>query len=92
MPTDTPVTRLALTTKPLGLSVCQIAAVLNVAPSTTSGYLAELRRADLVTEQREDKGVTASPTRIRTPRSFASCWSSWPLTRRSVRMPSLLVV
>jgi ArsR family transcriptional regulator len=67
-----PVTRLALTTKTLGhparlrilamlrhnkLSVCQIASVLDVAPSTASGYLSELRRADLVTEQREGKWV-----------------------------------
>lgn len=72
MPTDTPVARLALTTKTLGhparlrilamlrhnkLSVCQIAAVLQAAPSTASGYLTELRRADLVTEQREGKWV-----------------------------------
>jgi ArsR family transcriptional regulator len=72
MPTDTPVARLALATKTLGhparlrilamlrhskLSVCQIASVLNVAPSTASGYLTELRRADLVTEQREGKWV-----------------------------------
>jgi ArsR family transcriptional regulator len=72
MPTDTPLSRLALTTKTLGhparlrilamlrhnkLSVCQIASVLNVAPSTASGYLTELRRADLVTEQREGKWV-----------------------------------
>lgn len=72
MATDTPVTRLALTTKTLGhparlrilamlrhnrLSVCQVASVLDVAPSTASGYLAELRRADLVVEQREGKWV-----------------------------------
>ena len=72
MPIETPVTRLAVTTKTLGhparlrilamlrhnkLSVCQIASVLNVAPSTASGYLTELRRADLVTEQREGKWV-----------------------------------
>lgn len=72
MPIDTPVTRLVLTTKTLGhparlrilamlrhnkLSVCQIASVLTVAPSTASGYLTELRRADLVTEQREGKWV-----------------------------------
>ncbi|MEX2662341.1 MAG: metalloregulator ArsR/SmtB family transcription factor [Vicinamibacterales bacterium] len=72
MSIDTPVTRLALTTKTLGhparlrilamlrhnkLSVCQIASVLNVAPSTASGYLTELRRADLVTERREGKWV-----------------------------------
>jgi DNA-binding transcriptional ArsR family regulator len=72
MPIDSPVTRLALTTKTLGhparlrilamlrhnkLSVCQIASVLHVAPSTASGYLTELRRADLVTEQREGKWV-----------------------------------
>jgi ArsR family transcriptional regulator, arsenate/arsenite/antimonite-responsive transcriptional repressor len=67
-----PLAQLALTTKTLGhparlrilamlrhhrLSVCQIASVLNVAPSTASGYLLELRRADLVTEQRQGKWV-----------------------------------
>ena len=72
MPTATPITRLAVTAKTLGhparlrilamlrhnkLSVCQVASVLGVAPSTASGYLAELRRADLVTEQREGKRV-----------------------------------
>lgn len=72
MPTETPVNRLALTTKTLGhparlrilamlrhnkLSVCQIASVLKVAPSTASGYLLELRRADLVTEHRQGKWV-----------------------------------
>lgn len=31
--------------------------MLDVAPSTASGYLTELRRADLVTEQREGKWV-----------------------------------
>jgi DNA-binding transcriptional ArsR family regulator len=39
------------------LSVCQIASVLGVAASTASGYLLELRRADLVTEQRRGKWV-----------------------------------
>ncbi len=72
MPTESPLARLALTTKTLGhparlrilamlrharLSVCQIASVLDVAPSTASGYLVELRRAELVTEQRQGKWV-----------------------------------
>jgi ArsR family transcriptional regulator len=72
MPIETPVTKLALATKTLGhparlrilamlrhnkLSVCQIASVLHVAPSTASGYLLELRRADLVTEHRQGKWV-----------------------------------
>lgn len=72
MRTESPIARLAMTTKTLGhparlrilamlrrnrLSVCQIAAVLDVAPSTASGYLLELRRADLVTEQRQGKWV-----------------------------------
>ncbi len=72
MPTESPLARLALTTKTLGhparlrilamlrharLSVCQIASVLDVAPSTASGYLMELRRAELVTEQRQGKWV-----------------------------------
>jgi DNA-binding transcriptional ArsR family regulator len=72
MTTESPLVRLALVTKTLGhparlrilamlrhnrLSVCQIAAALNVAASTASGYLLELRRADLVTEQRQGKWV-----------------------------------
>ena len=72
MAMESSLARLALTTKTLGhparlrilamlrhnrLSVCQIASVLNVAPSTASGYLLELRRADLVTEQRQGKWV-----------------------------------
>jgi DNA-binding transcriptional ArsR family regulator len=67
---ESPLARLVLTTKTLGhparlrilamlrhnrLSVCQIASVLNVVPSTASGYLLELRRADIVTEQRQGK-------------------------------------
>jgi ArsR family transcriptional regulator len=69
---DSALARLAATTKTLGhparlrilamlrqnrLSVCQIASVLGVAPSTASNYLIELRRADLVTEQRQGKWV-----------------------------------
>jgi DNA-binding transcriptional ArsR family regulator len=72
MTTASAIERLAQTTKTLGhparlrilamlrrnrLSVCQIASVLEVAPSTASGYLLELRRADLVTEQRQGKWV-----------------------------------
>jgi ArsR family transcriptional regulator len=44
------------------LSVCQIASVLGVPPSTASGHLTELRRADLVTEQREGKWVYYQPS------------------------------
>lgn len=72
MTTESPLARVALLTKTLGhparlrilamlrrnrLSVCQIAAALAVAPSTASGYLLELRRAELVTEQRQGKWV-----------------------------------
>jgi DNA-binding transcriptional ArsR family regulator len=72
MTTESPLARLALVTKTLGhparlrilamlrhnrLSVCQIATALEVAPSTASGYLAELRRAELVAEQRQGKWV-----------------------------------
>jgi DNA-binding transcriptional ArsR family regulator len=39
------------------LSVCQIASVLDVPASTASGYLLELRRAGLVTEQRSGNRV-----------------------------------
>jgi DNA-binding transcriptional ArsR family regulator len=77
MPAGSPLARLALTTRTLGhparlrilallrhnrLSVCQIASVLRVAPSTASGYLLELRRADLVTEERQGKWVYYRPT------------------------------
>jgi ArsR family transcriptional regulator, arsenate/arsenite/antimonite-responsive transcriptional repressor len=72
MQRESPLARVAQATKTLGhparlrilamlrnnrLSVCQVASVLNVAPSTASGYLLELRRADLVTEQRQGKWV-----------------------------------
>jgi DNA-binding transcriptional ArsR family regulator len=72
MAIESPLTRLALTLKTLGhparlrilamlrhhrLSVCQIASALEVAPSTASNYLIELRRAELVTEQRQGKWV-----------------------------------
>jgi len=72
MAMDSPLARLALTTKTLGhparlrilamlrhnrLSVCQIASVLQVAASTASNYLNELRRAGLVSEQRQGKWV-----------------------------------
>ena len=77
MATGSPLARLALTAKTLGhpvrlrilamlrhnrLSVCQIASVLGIPPSTASGYLTELRRADLVTEQREGKWVYYQPS------------------------------
>lgn len=39
------------------VSVCQIAAALEMPLSTLSGHLLELRRADLVTEQRKGKWV-----------------------------------
>jgi ArsR family transcriptional regulator len=72
MTTESAISQLALATKTLGhparlrilamlrhnrLSVCQIASVLDVAPSTASGYLLELRRARLVAEQRQGKWV-----------------------------------
>ena len=39
------------------LSVCQMAAALDMPLSTLSGHLLELRRADLVCEQRKSKWV-----------------------------------
>jgi len=39
------------------LCVCQMTAVLELAPSTVSGHLLELRRADLVAEQKRGKWV-----------------------------------
>jgi DNA-binding transcriptional ArsR family regulator len=39
------------------LSVCQIAAVLSAPPSTVSGHLLDLRREDLVAEERRGKWV-----------------------------------
>ena len=39
------------------LCVCQMTAVLRLAPSTVSAHLSELRRADLVTERKEGKWV-----------------------------------
>lgn len=45
------------------LCVCQIAAVLELAPSTASAHLAELRRADLLTERKDGKWVHYALTR-----------------------------
>lgn len=39
------------------LCVCQMTAVLRLAPSTVSAHLSELRHADLVTERKEGKWV-----------------------------------
>jgi DNA-binding transcriptional ArsR family regulator len=39
------------------LCVCQITAVLDLAPSTVSAHLAELRRAGLVTERKDGRWV-----------------------------------
>ena len=39
------------------LCVCQITAVLALAPSTVSAHLAELRRARLITERKEGRWV-----------------------------------
>jgi len=39
------------------LCVCQITAVLGLAPSTVSAHLAELRRAGLITERKEGRWV-----------------------------------
>jgi DNA-binding transcriptional ArsR family regulator len=39
------------------LCVCQMTAVLRLAPSTVSAHLSELRRASLVTERKEGKWV-----------------------------------
>jgi len=39
------------------LSVCQIGAVLDTAPSTVSGHLLDLRRAGIVAERRQGKWV-----------------------------------
>jgi DNA-binding transcriptional ArsR family regulator len=39
------------------LCVCQVTAVLTLAPSTVSAHLAELRRADLIRERRDGRWV-----------------------------------
>lgn len=39
------------------LCACQITAVLELAPSTVSAHLAELRRAGLVTERKEGRWI-----------------------------------
>jgi ArsR family transcriptional regulator, arsenate/arsenite/antimonite-responsive transcriptional repressor len=41
-----------------GLCVCQVTSVLELAPSTVSAHLAELRRAGLITERRDGRWVT----------------------------------
>jgi len=43
-----------------GLCVCQVTAALDLAVSTVSGHLAELKRAGLVVERRDGRWVTYS--------------------------------
>lgn len=43
-----------------GLCVCQITAILDLAVSTVSAHLAELRRAGLLTERKDGRWVTYS--------------------------------
>lgn len=43
-----------------GLCVCQVTAVLDLAVSTVSAHLAELRRAGLVVEERDGRWVSYS--------------------------------
>jgi DNA-binding transcriptional ArsR family regulator len=43
--------------RPGSLCVCQITAVLRLAPSTVSAHLAELRRASLVSERKDGRWV-----------------------------------
>jgi DNA-binding transcriptional ArsR family regulator len=44
--------------RPGGLCVCQITAVLDLAGSTVSAHLAELKRAGLVTERKDGRWVS----------------------------------
>lgn len=44
--------------RPGGLCVCQITAVLGLATSTVSAHLAELRRAGLLTEDKDGRWVS----------------------------------
>jgi DNA-binding transcriptional ArsR family regulator len=46
--------------RPGGLCVCQITAVLDLAVSTVSAHLAELKRAGLVTERKDGRWVSYS--------------------------------
>lgn len=49
--------RLVAMLRPGPLCVCQMTAVLELAPSTVSGHLLELRRAGLVSEEKRGKWV-----------------------------------
>ena len=46
--------------RPGGLCVCQVTAVLDLAVSTVSAHLAELKRAGLVVEHKDGRWVTYS--------------------------------
>jgi arsenate reductase/ArsR family transcriptional regulator len=48
--------------RPGGLCVCQITSVLDLAVSTVSAHLAELKRAGLVVEHKDGRWVTYSLT------------------------------
>jgi len=58
------------------LCVCQITAVLGVAPSTASAHLAVLRRAGLITEEKRGRWVfySLSPPAAPTTELLAPLW------------------
>jgi len=58
------------------LCVCQITAVLGVAPSTASAHLAVLRRAGLITEEKRGRWVfySLAPPPAPTAALMASLW------------------
>lgn len=66
------------------LCVCQITAVLRLAPSTVSAHLAELRAADLVRERRFGRWVHYGLAGDAAAR--AVCATMWPRLARDPRV------
>jgi ArsR family transcriptional regulator len=72
------------------LCACQITAVLDLAPSTVSAHLAELRRAGLVSEQKKGRWVHF---RLAPSEEAAGVIESlWPRVRRDPQVRSDMAV
>jgi DNA-binding transcriptional ArsR family regulator len=68
------------------LCACQITAVLELAPSTVSAHLAELRRAELVTERKAGRWVQFQLAQTETARETLE--GLWRRVRRDAQVRS----
>lgn len=72
--------------RPEGLCVCQITAVLELAVSTVSAHLAELRRAGLVVERKDGRWVSYSLAEDHVAQALLK--QAWALTAQDPQVES----